>query len=145
MPKLLPRRRKQGLLRRAMADWVMDASAILAFIKQEPGGDKVAPLLGSAAVSANNLAEIVARLWERGLKPTEIRTLIDSLGIEVHSVDQAQAFEIGALRPLTRSNGLSLGDRSCLALARKLGLPVVTADRAWSGLTLDGIEIRQIR
>lgn len=123
----------------------MDASAILAFVKEEPGGEVVAPLLGTAAVSANNLAEVVARLWERGLDGAEIRSLIDSLGMEVHPVDEEQAFEIGALRPLTRSKGLSFGDRSCLALAGKIGLPVVTADRAWSGLTLDGIEIRQIR
>ena len=48
--------------------------------------------------------------------------------------DAAQAKVAGDLRSLTRAQGLSLGDRTCLALAPALGLPAMTADRAWGGL-----------
>lgn len=48
------------------------------------------------------------------------------------------------LRPATRHAGLSLADRACLALARRLGVPAVTADRAWGDLDV-GVEVRLIR
>ena len=130
---------------RDVAEWVLDASAILAFVRKEPGRETVAPLLSESAVSANNLAEVASRLLDRGLSVDDVRALIDRLGLKVHSVDEAMAFDIGELRPVTRAKGLSLGDRSCLALARKLGLPAVTADRAWSQLAIDGLDVRLIR
>jgi ribonuclease VapC len=41
----------------------------------------------------------------------------------------------GWLRPATRTLGLSLGDRGCLALAQaQRGAQVVTADRLWKEL-----------
>ncbi len=128
-----------------MAEWVLDASAILAFLRKEPGRETVAPLLSEATISANNLAEVSSRLLDHGLRADEVQALIERLSLPVHSVDEAMAFEIGALRPLTRARGLSLGDRSCLALALKLGLPAVTADRAWAELTITGLDIRLIR
>lgn len=64
--------------------------------------------------------------------------------VEVEPLTLADAVEIARLRPLTRSAGLSLGDRACVALARRLALPALTADRAWTGLDL-GVELHQIR
>jgi len=49
-----------------------------------------------------------------------------------------------ALRLPTRSLGLSLADRACLALARRLDLPVITAGLTWLGADV-GVEIRSIR
>lgn len=128
-----------------MAEWVLDASAILAYLRKEPGREAVAPLLPDSAVSANSLAEVSSRLFDHGLSADDVRALIERLSLKVFAVDEAMAFDIGALRPLTRAKGLSLGDRSCLALARTLGLPAFTADRAWTELTLDGLDIRLIR
>ena len=97
-----------------MAEWVLDASAILAFLRKEPGRETVAPLLSEAAISANNLAEVSSRLLDHGLRADEVQALIERLSLPVHSVDEAMAFEIGALRPLTRARG-STGQRAKLS------------------------------
>lgn len=44
----------------------------------------------------------------------------------------------------TRQLGLSLADRACLALARQLSLPVLTADHAWAEAALE-LEVKLIR
>jgi PIN domain nuclease of toxin-antitoxin system len=48
------------------------------------------------------------------------------------------------MREKTRSGGLSLADKACLALGRATGLAVLTADKVWMELGL-GLEIRLIR
>ena len=128
-----------------MIEWVLDSSAILAFVQNEPGGETVAEMLPNAAVSANNLAEVVTRFWDHGIAPGDIHALIAAFPFEVHAVDREAGLEIAALRPATRHAGLSLGDRSCLVLARRLNCPAVTADRAWMKLKESEIEIRQLR
>lgn len=67
------------------------------------------------------------------------------LGIEVLPFDSEMALRSGALRSATASTGLGLGHRACLATAAARGLPALTADRAWLGLDLTGIEVRCIR
>ena len=115
---------------------VFDASAILAMVFNEPGADKVEALLqGSAAsISAVNLAEVVARLVERGFALDHVDAICAGLRIEVVPLDTATAQRSGKLRAATRSLGLSLGDRCCLALAQGLNAEVVTADRPWKAL-----------
>jgi PIN domain nuclease of toxin-antitoxin system len=44
----------------------------------------------------------------------------------------------------TENRGLSLGDRSCLALAIALKAPVYTTEQVWRGLDL-GVVIHVIR
>ena len=66
------------------------------------------------------------------------------LGLTVVPFDEEQAYKAGLLRQTTRSQGLSLGDRACLALAHSLGLPAITADRAWSNLNV-GVEVILVR
>ena len=124
---------------------VLDASAILAFVKHEPGRDAVAALIADGAVSSINFAEVVSNLWNAGIASNDISELIDALPLNVVAADRELAIDIGALRPLTRAAGLSLGDRACLALGRRLGLPIYTCDRAWSKVDLPGIVIHQIR
>lgn len=127
-----------------MSNVVLDASAVLALLANESGADQVESTLGSALLSAVNLAEVNAKLTEYGLNEDEQRRLRGGLDIEVRAFDEGQALTSGLLRTATRMLGLSLGDRACLALALREGLPALTADRTWSRLDV-GVEIRVIR
>ncbi|MGQ0675483.1 MAG: type II toxin-antitoxin system VapC family toxin [Rhodospirillales bacterium] len=127
-----------------MTSAVLDASAILAYLKAEPGGDAVKAHLPGATASAVNVAEVGAKLADRGMSERDMRTVIGDLGLNIVAFDQDSAYAAAALRGRTRRLGLSLGDRACLALGADRGLPVLTADRGWAGLDLD-IEIRLIR
>jgi PIN domain nuclease of toxin-antitoxin system len=129
-----------------VADIVLDSSAVLAMLWGEPGGEQVAAVADVAAISANNIAEVATKLADKGVpQDTVVATLAD-LELEVHDVDMAMAICIGALRASTRAAGLSLGDRSCLALAKALGVPAVTTDRAWADIAdASGVEVRLIR
>jgi len=117
-----------------MSNAVLDASAVLAVLHDEPGAGAVAALLDNAAVSAVNIAEVGARLVDSGMPPPLAGEAIRALGLEIMPFDADLAQASTALRQGTRHRGLSLGDRACLALAQKLGVPAVTADRAWRDL-----------
>lgn len=119
-----------------MPDVVMDASALLAMLNGEPGADVVAEAIPGAAISAVNLSEVVSKLTELDMPESAIRHALLPLGMEVVPFDEDQAYHAGLLRAPTRSAGLSLGDRGCLGLAEKLGLPALTADRTWLELSL---------
>lgn len=134
----------------ATAQPVLDASALLAYLGDEPGADIVADAIAAGAtISAVNLAEALSTLATRGKDPAEVvseltaRGLLDG-AITVEPFTTADATEVARLRPLTRSAGLSLADRACLAVARRLTAAVLTADQAWSGLGLD-LDVRAIR
>lgn len=116
--------------------YVLDASAVLAVLHQEPGGDKVVPLLAQSCLGAVNLAEVHSKLADAGLTEAEASESIALLSLPVEPLDEELARSIGRLRPLTRKAGLSLGDRSCLALTMRLKATAVTAERGWSKLDL---------
>ena len=129
-----------------MADAVVDSSVVLACMNREPGFESWLPLLEDAACSANNIAEIVAKLVDKGVSPDQAGRVIGAFEFDVHPVDRDDALTIGGLHAATRQFGLSLGDRSCLVLAGRLGLPAITADRIWSrAADVVGVEVRQIR
>lgn len=95
-----------------------------------------------AVIHTVNWAEVLSKLAERGLSPqsveadlTERGVLHQALNIDAGQASDAQA--VAALRPLTRSQGLSLGDRYCLALGQRSGQTVLTADKSWSALQLN--------
>jgi PIN domain nuclease of toxin-antitoxin system len=114
-------------------------------LNQESGGAQVATLIAAgAAISAVNLAEVVGKLADAGMPAEVIHATLDSLGLVVVPFDTGHAYDTGLLRPPTRAVGLSLGDRACLALARHLGLPAITSDRAWVGL-LGDVTVQAIR
>ena len=121
---------------------VLDASALLALLQDEPGAERVVDLSSDAGayVSAVNWAETLTKLVDAGQDAGEVVETLFREGlfssIEVLPFDAALALEAARLRPLTRSFGLSLGDRACLALGVHHDLPVVTADRAWANLSL---------
>lgn len=129
-----------------MSDAVLDASAVLAVILEEPGAGRVESLLPGAKVSAVNLGEVVAKLRDLGMPEATVETVLDGLQMDVRAHDWDAALAAGFLRPTTRSAGLSLGDRACLALGVALGLPVVTADRSWQGVAeAVGVQVTAIR
>jgi ribonuclease VapC len=111
---------------------VLDASALVAFLRNEPGVDKVAAVLAGSCVSAVNLAETISKMVEYG-KPLDAVTFqIERLRIAVIPFDAEQAKIVASLWKATRVAGLSLGDRACLALGLKQGVPVLTADQQWA-------------
>lgn len=123
----------------------LDASALLALLRGEPGAGQVALALPEAVISAVNLSEVAAKLSDYGIPAQDIAATFGQLDLDVRPFDAAQAYIAGGLRQPTRGKGLSLGDRACLALAAQLRVAAMTADRAWAGLSLDGIEVRLIR
>lgn len=113
---------------------VLDASALLAVIQDEPGAAVVEPLLDDASISAVNWSEVVQRAARHSVDVRRLRVDVEALGIAIEIFD-AEAAEVTAeLWASTRTAGLSLGDRACLALARSLDATAVTANRAWAGL-----------
>lgn len=123
---------------------VVDASALLAFLFDEPGADRTAEVLHRAAISTVNWAEVVQRVVGRGGTVTPTRDDLLDAGLEVvpFSIDDAEL--AAAWREPTRQVGLSLADRACLALAHRLGRPALTADRSWRAIDL-GVTIELVR
>lgn len=133
-----------------MANAVLDASALLAYLRDEPGADAVADAIAEGvAISTVNLAEVLSHIADRGRDPIRLieqlteRGLLDG-ALAVEPFTTADAGAVAQLRPRTRDVGLSLGDRACLALALRLGAPALTADSAWARVE-SAVEIRQIR
>lgn len=123
---------------------VLDASAVLALLNNEPGAAKVGAALNGATISAVNLAEVAAKLSDYGMAQGDIETALGNLALGVTPLHETDAYASAALRAPTRSSGLSLGDRCCLALGQSRGEPVLTADRQWTKLSL-GITVTAIR
>ena len=123
---------------------VLDASAILALLHSEPGGETIQKLLESAAVSSVNWSEVVQKALERKAEVEGLRQEFEALGLRIVPFSASQAEQAALWREQTRSLGLSLGDRACLALAAELGVPAVTTDRIWKDLAL-GVEVRTLR
>jgi PIN domain nuclease of toxin-antitoxin system len=115
---------------------VFDSSALLALIFDEVGAAKVEALLvgDDSVVGAANLSEVAAKLVDQGLSDAEAQAVLEGLALRVEPLSAEQATAAGRLRRQTRSLGLSLGDRCCLALAQTHDAVVVTADRPWKQL-----------
>jgi PIN domain nuclease of toxin-antitoxin system len=128
-----------------MSKVVLDASALLALLNQEPGAQKLTlELLRQATASTVNLAEVQAKLVREGADPDEAWELAHAPISEAEPFTSEQAKIAGTLVGQTRPLGLSLGDRACLALAMVLGAPVYTTDKDWKNLKL-GIPIHVLR
>ena len=119
---------------------VLDASALLALLNDEPGAEIVKEALPQAVISTVNLAEVVGKLLGGGMPESQVIDGLEGLGLHQVSFDVQQAYASGFLRGSTRLHGLSLGDRACLSLAKRLGVPALTSDRAWSALDI-GIQV----
>src|SRR6185437_11885114 len=113
---------------------ILDASALLAFLLAEPGQDQVAEaLLRQPSMTTVNFAEVAAKYVQRGAK-AQAEGLAEQLPVLMVPVDTDLALRSALMADLTKPFGLSLGDRICLALGARTGLPVLTADRAWANV-----------
>lgn len=119
------------------ARYMLDASAVLAMMLGEDGGNQVRERLASSQISTVNLSEVVAKLQDGGVPDEVITSSLAELNFDVIAFNQSQAVRAGLLRASTRSNGLSLGDRACLSAAESCNAVAVTTDRAWGKLELD--------
>ncbi|KQT57657.1 twitching motility protein PilT [Aureimonas sp. Leaf460] len=124
---------------------VFDTSAIIALLRDEAGAETVASWVGQAAMSAVNLQELVKSLLARGLALPVIEEIVSDLRLEIHDHDRTAAFAAAALVEATKEHGIGLGDRSCMALAIQLGVPVLTADRAWAKVRVEGLHVEKVR
>lgn len=129
---------------------VLDASAFLAYLRDEPGAEIVEnALIDGCYISIINWVEVLSKVVDLGESPEEIIKRLRDEGLlenslEIIACNEEDAITIAKFRPLSKSAGLSLGDRACLALGKRLNLPVLTADKVWSSLSL-GITINLIR
>ena len=122
---------------------VADTSALLAYLLDEPGGDLVGDWIDrGAAVSTLNLQELVSKIVrDGGTARTAAATIEDLALAEEHDLTADLALDAGAMIAHTRPYGLSHGDRACLALAHRLGVPALTGDRDWAKVA-DALGVR---
>jgi len=124
---------------------VLDASAVLAWLREEPGAEVVGPRLAGAVMSAVNWCETWQKLDQHGVDADRATRRLQTLGVRVEPLTVQDALGAARLWSRTRAAGLSLGDRCCLALAQRLTVAAITADAAWASLALDDIRIDVIR
>lgn len=129
-----------------MSGFVLDASALIAMLRGERGATKVAAEIASASMSVVNYAEVVSHFIHAGMPGQDVDAMLDPLPIQLVPVDHELARTAGKLRALTASPGLSVGDRFCLALAKRDDLSAWTADKVWKQVASDiGVKVTVIR
>lgn len=127
-----------------MTEAVLDASALIAFLRQEPGAERVRRVLPQARICAVNLSEVFAKMAGKGKSLEDTSRCIAQLRIAVVPFDTSLARITASLLPPTKHLGLSLADRCCLALGLETGLPVLTTDGDWTKPDL-GVKVELIR
>lgn len=123
---------------------VLDASALLAYLQNESGQEKVEAVLSTAVISSVNWAEVVQKSVAAGVDTAGMQHDVNALGLSILPFTADDAGASGLLWRQTRPLGLSLGDRACLGLGIKLQAQVLTADRIWTELKLP-ITIQSLR
>jgi ribonuclease VapC len=128
-----------------MRRYLLDASAILAFMSNETGAERVWAVIqaGEAGVTAINISEVAAKLVSRGMPSVDAEFQCRSMGLDIIEVDAKMAFAAAALVSFTQPLGLSLGDRICLATAAQDSSIAMTADKAWA--KVPGVNVEVIR
>ncbi len=111
---------------------IADTSAILAYLNFETGADKVHKHLAQIHLTMVNVAEIVAVVSRHKVSRSWIEERVFQVFSEILQFDREHAYLSGALEPVTRPRGLSLGDRACLAAGILHGWPVLTAESTWT-------------
>lgn len=125
---------------------ILDSSALLAVLLDEPGAERVIPRLTGARMSAVNLAEVAGYYAFQGADPAEVRDMLALIPLDIVPADEALSLAAGELRGPTKDAGLSLGDRYCLALGLRESDQVLTADRLWERVAARiGVTLQLIR
>ena len=127
-----------------MAEAVLDSSAVLALLRNEPGADLIGRVVARSLLCSVNLTEVISKLIERGATAPTALEIARGLPYRIVSYDEDLASQAGVLWGEIRSTGLSLGDRACLALARREGLPALTTDQRWAREKV-GVDVQLIR
>ena len=123
---------------------MLDASALLAFLQDEPGCEDVEAALPDACISAVNWSEVVQKALAANVDISGMRGDILALGLTIEAFTEDQAEYAAQLWLDTKKHGLSLADRACLSLGYSLGLPILTMDRAWKKPAL-ALDIKVLR
>lgn len=124
---------------------VLDASAVLTLLQEEPGADAVEAALADAAMSCVNVSEVLQKSEQHGIDTEGLEHDLEALGVRLHDFDVRAARAAAELWPVTRSAGLSLGDRACLSLAHSLGGIAVTSDARWAEVEDMSVTIDVVR
>jgi len=123
-------------------EYVLDASALLALVRGEPGSQKVAGILDRCSLSAVNLAEVVTKLLQKGAERAKVESLLGDLELNVVPWTESLAYASAEFAGLAWQRGFSLGDRACLTLAAEMRATAVTCERAWEGMPVQVMQIR---
>lgn len=123
---------------------VLDASALLAYLKDEPGSDQVDGVLGESVMSSVNWGEVIQKSIAVGVQVDGLLRDLQALGLRIEPFTVEDGEMTGRLWQQTYQAGLSLGDRACLSLGLRLAVPVLTCDQAWASLNLS-INVQLIR
>jgi PIN domain nuclease of toxin-antitoxin system len=123
---------------------ILDTSALLAALLNEPGNEQVFTVLDSSAISSVNLLETFGKLVQKGIPAAEARQAIESLALPVIEWGEEDVWASADTLSLAWQSGISMGDRICLVTARKYDAVALTADRKWIGL-VPGVKIQLIR
>jgi len=123
---------------------VLDASALLAYLKKEPGEDKVKAVLDESVISSVNWSEVVQKMIALDADISTMRQTFQAIGLTIEPFTLEDGEMAGRLWTQTKRYGLSLGDRACLALGIRLEATILTSDQAWAALVLP-VEIQLVR
>ncbi len=128
-----------------MTEFVLDASAVLAYALGERGAEVVGPRLFGAVMSAVNYSEVLKKTLERGGQMADTAMLLAGARVEIVPFESRQAVQAANLFNATRSEGLSFADRAALALAIELDASLYTADRRLAAVDapIDVVLIRE--
>lgn len=135
----------QGTQQENTPSRVLDASALLAWLQEEPGAEVVEGYLSGSFVSAVNLSEVLQKSLAEGIESSGVVEDLTELGLSFVSFGTEEAAVAAGMWPVARSLGLGLADRACLATAVVLGLPALTADRPWREVEWEGLSVEVIR
>lgn len=123
---------------------VLDASVVLAAWRRERSELDLLKLIDGCVLSAVNFGEVLVKATEFGMEEDPALKALLDLAEKIEPFTESRARQAAHLRLATRAQGLSFGDRACLALGMELGAVVYTAERRWAELSLP-CEIRLIR
>jgi ribonuclease VapC len=123
---------------------VLDASAVIALLRSEPGCEIVRSAVSDAIITAVNYSEVLKKSIERGGTGEAAASFVRGLSIAIIPFDEMLAAVSADLYPQTKEHGLSLADRACLALGIQRNCKVLTSERRMALPSLS-IKVKLIR